>query len=124
MPTHLIRDRDGKFVPEFDAILEKQGIGIKPTAPRQPNQNAFAERFVLSIKTECLDHFCVFGEAHLQHLLAEYEQYANRERPHQGLGNKLISGETAPPAEIASAKKVICSARLGGVLKHYHHQAA
>jgi len=123
-PTHLIRDRDGKFVPEFHAILEDQGIDIKPTAPRQPNQNAYAVRFVLSIKTECLDHLCVFGEAHLQHLLAEYEEYANHERPHQGLGNNLVSGETAQLVETASASKVVCSERLGGFLKHYHHQTA
>jgi len=62
-PTMLIRDWDTKFTAEFDGILESEGIEIKKVGPRAPNMNAIAERWVQSIKQECLDHFIVFGES-------------------------------------------------------------
>lgn len=62
-PTYLLRDRDNKFVQEFDAILVMEGIEVKPLDVRAPNQNAVAERFVQSVRQECLDHFVVFGGA-------------------------------------------------------------
>jgi putative transposase len=71
-PKYLLRDRDSKFVKEFDAILMSEGIEVKPIGVRAPNQNAVAERFVLSARNECLDHFIVFGETHLRHVLSEY----------------------------------------------------
>jgi len=123
-PTHLIRDRDGKFVPEFDAVLQAHGVDVTRTAPQQPNQNAFAERFVLSAKTECLDHFVVFGEGHLRHLIAEYEDYYNHQRPHQSLDNRPLSGDPPPTYETISASKVQSTERLGGLIKNYHHRAA
>ena len=122
--THLIRDRDGKFVPEFDVIMQDHGVEIQKTAPRQPNQNAYAERMVLSAKTECFDHFIVCGEDHLRHLISEYEDYYNHERPHQSLDNRPLTGEPPSVAEPASASKVQSSERLGGLIKHYYHQAA
>jgi putative transposase len=120
-PRHLIHDLDTKFAKAFDALLEAEGIEITKVGPAAPNLNAYAERWVLSIKSECLDHFIVFGEDHLRHLIDEYLTHYLEERPHQGVGNaplKINPGEPAPEGE------VVCHERLGGVLKHYQRQAA
>ena len=88
--------------------------------------NAYAERWVLSARVECLDQFVVFGEAHLRHLLSEYASYYNEERPHQGLGNVPLAadGSLPLPQAVSTAGKVECRERLGGLLKHYCQQAA
>ena len=97
---------------------------VKLTAPRQPNQNAYAERFVLSVKSECLDKFCVFGEAHLRLLLESYESHYNEERPHQGLDNVPLPQAAADEPTLAfPSGKIVCEERLGGLLKHYHWAA-
>jgi hypothetical protein len=83
-PKYLLRDRDSKFVKEFDALLTSEGIAVTPIGVRAPNQNAVAERFVQSVKSECLDHFVVFGTSHLRHILSEYLTYYHCFRPHQG----------------------------------------
>jgi putative transposase len=89
--------------------------------PAAPNLNAHAERWVLSIKSECLDHFIVFGEDHLRHLVDEYLKHYLDERPHQGVSNApLIIGHGDPPTD----GEVVCNERLGGLLKHYQRQAA
>jgi putative transposase len=128
--THLIRDFDGKFGPDFDATLKAQGIKVMRVGPRRPKMNAHAERWIQSIRREALDHFIVFGEKHLRYLLSEYLAHYNGdlggERPHQGLGNvPLAPVIPAPPApEDASTKGIICRQRLGGLLKHYYRRAA
>ncbi len=87
--------------------------------PRQaPNCNAHAERFVLSIKSECLNRMMFFGEASLRHAVGEYLQHYHRERPHQGLGN-----ETLASAPQSTEGKLRCTERLGGLLKHYARAA-
>jgi putative transposase len=101
-------------------------VEVKKVAVRAPNQNAHAERFVQSVKQECLDHFLVFGEAHLRHIVTEYVQHHNEERPHQALGNEPPGGLPPMgdgPATI-SLSEVRCRRRLGGLLKHYHRVAA
>ena len=124
-PTMLIRDHDSKFTAEFDGILESEGIEIKKVGPRAPNMNAIAERWVQSIKQECLDHFVVFGEKHLRHIVSEYVKFHNDERPHQGVGNARLRviGAKEPPVENAEGE-IVCAARLGGLLKHYCRRAA
>lgn len=119
-PKILIRDHDGKFSPEFDAILESEDITVKKVGPLAPNLNAFAERWVQSIKRECLDHFIVLGERHLDHLIREYLAYYHTERPHQGLDNRPLT--LVEPGE-NSAGEIVCSERLGGLLKHYYRKA-
>ena len=123
-PTLLIRDRDSKFTAEFDAILKSEGLDAKKVGPWAPNLNAYAERWVQSVRQECLEHFIVFGEAHLRHILGEYVAYYNEERPHQGVGNARLRrvGEEEPPTEVAEGA-IVCRQRLGGLLKHYHRQA-
>ena len=124
-PTMLIRDCDTKFTAEFDGILESEGIEIKKVGPRAPNMNAIAERWVQSIQQECLDHFVVFGEKHLRHIVSEYVKFHNDERPHQGVGNTRLRvvGAKEPPPECAEGE-IVCASRLGGMLKHFCRKAA
>jgi putative transposase len=104
--TLLLRDLDGKFTADFDAALNAAAIQVKRVGPRAPNLNPHAERFVLSIKQECLDHFIVFGEDHLRHILSTYvDSYYNQVRPHQGKDNQLLAivkppDATGPPAAL------------------------
>ncbi|GAA3690630.1 hypothetical protein GCM10022224_065100 [Nonomuraea antimicrobica] len=79
----LIRDRDGKFGGEFDEVLAGADVHIVKIPPRSPRANAFAERFVGTLRRECLDHLLVHGERHLQQVLARYERHYNEHRPHQ-----------------------------------------
>ena len=78
-----------------------------------------------SVRQECLDHFIVFGEAHLRYIVREYETWYNEERAHQGVGNVRLRqiGAEAPPVEVGQGA-IVCRERLGGLLKHYHRQAA
>lgn len=91
-PTYIIRDRDSKFTQQFRRILKRDGIEFRKIAPMSPNRNPFAEGWVQRTKHEVLDHFIVFGEQHLRHLLKEWLAYYHEFRPHQGLGNAPISG--------------------------------
>jgi putative transposase len=89
-------------------------------AYRSPNLNAYVERFIQSIQVECLDHILIFGETHFDYLVREFLEYYHEERPHQGLGNQLLSGQPPP----ANDGDVRCRTRLGGLLKHYYRAAA
>ncbi|OYV85256.1 MAG: hypothetical protein B7Z73_13920, partial [Planctomycetia bacterium 21-64-5] len=126
----LLHDRDTKFSAAVDADLRASGIKVHRLPPRSPNLLAFAERFNLSIKSECLDHFIVFGEKHLNYLVAEWQAHYHQERPHQGKHNELLcaAGATGPghddqPAALNLAD-IRCRQRLGGLLKHYYRRAA
>jgi putative transposase len=121
--THLVRDHDSKFTPAFDAAFAVHGVKVKPVGPLAPNLNAYAERWVQSIRQEGLDHFVVFGQAHLPHLIAEYVDYYHRQRPHQAVGNRTLMG-AHPPVGHCPADEIVCEERLGGLLKHYHRRAA
>jgi putative transposase len=120
-PTHLLIDHDSKYVAEFDAVLEAEDIEVKRLGPLAPNLNAYAERWVQSVRHECLDHFVVFGERHLRHLLDQYLAYYHQERPHQAKGNAPL---VRSAAESPSTGEVVCHTRLGGLLKHYIRRAA
>lgn len=124
-PKMLIRDFDGKYTKDFDATLEGEGIEVKRVGPQKPNMNAFAERFVQSIKQECLDHFICFGEDHLRYLCTEYVAFYNNDRPHQGKGNVTLKKKRCRKwKETDLAMEVIFTPRLGGLLKSYHRRAA
>jgi putative transposase len=113
----LICDRDGKFTPQFKRILTEAGTKIILTPRQAPNCNAYAERFVLSIKSECLNRMMLFGEAGLRRAMSAYLDHYHTERAHQGLGNEVIE------ADEPGQGTVRCSERLGGMLKHYHRAA-
>jgi putative transposase len=124
-PTMLIHDLDSKFTKEFDALLEGEGVRIKKVGPRAPNLSPHAERWVRSVRAECLDPFVVLGEAHLRHLLLCYVGWYNTVRPRQGVNNEPLCGlpaEDGPPT--LSLADVHCEESLGGLLKHYSRRAA
>ena len=79
----LIRDRDSKFTAVFDEVLAGNGMRIIKTPVRSPRANSFAERYVGTLRRECLDHLLIHGERHLRRILAEYAQHYNEHRPHQ-----------------------------------------
>ncbi|GGT37791.1 integrase core domain-containing protein [Nonomuraea spiralis] len=81
----LIRDRDGKIGGRFDDVFAGADVRTLKIPPRSPRANAFAERFVGTLRRECLDHLLVHGERHLRQILAEYERHYNQHRPHQAL---------------------------------------
>jgi putative transposase len=126
-PEYLIMDMDTKFTHEFRERLEADDLQVMRVGPRQPNMNAYAERFVQTIRPECLDHFICFGVEHLRHIVHEFDIFYNRERPHQGVGNRRLpdaAGESVPATITFPAGKVVCQERLGGLLKHYSRKAA
>lgn len=122
-PRFLVRDWDTKFVSEFDTILQADDIEIIRLPFRAPNLNAYAERWVQSVKSECLDHFMVFGEDHLRHLLKEYLAYYHAERPHQAKDNLPLLGRRSENVPFARTAELVCEERLGGLLKHYRPAA-
>ena len=87
IPRYLIRDRDGAYGEIFVRRVRSIGIRDRPTSPRSPWQNAFAERLIGSIRRECIDHIVVFGERHLRHVLLSYMSYYNGTRTHLSLNN-------------------------------------
>ncbi len=118
---YLILDRDAKYTEEFRNFLTDFGTNIVRLPARSPNLNAYAERFVLSIMTECLDRMIFFTEASLRRAIKSFVDHYHRERSHQGLGNRLIdpvrmAGETDRP--------IRCRERLGGMLRYYYRDAA
>ncbi len=114
----LICDRDTKFTAQFKRILGDAGIDVVLTPRQAPNCNAYAERFVLSMKSECLDKTILFGEASLHRAIREYVIHYHAERAHQGLENDRI--ECDPPMEVGRIQR---SERLGGLLKYYYRAA-
>ena len=122
----LMHDRDTKFTAKFCDIIESDGPKFVEIAPRSPNMNPHAERWVQTVRRECLDHFLVLGERHLRHLLSVFLSHYHSFRPHQSLGNGLIVPSGAMPEEVVSLApaKVICRAALGGLLNHYERRAA
>ncbi len=114
----LLCDRDTKFTEQFRKAIAAAGTAVVVTPYRAPNCNAHAERFVRSIKQECLDRTILFGEAHLQRVLGEYVAHYHAERNHQGLDNELIDG-----ADVRNVGRVECDERLGGLLKYYRRAA-
>jgi putative transposase len=123
-PALLLRDNDQKFGPEFDAVLEAEGVDVRRVGPLAPNLNAYCERFVQTAQVECLDRFIVFGQAHLRHLLHEFLVHYHECRPHQGIGNVTPAGPAPPDPSPLDPREVVCEERLGGLLKHYRRRAA
>ena len=81
----LVRDRAGQFAASFDAVLADAGIDVVRTPPQCPRANCFAERFVLTVRTEVTDRMLIFGERHLRQVLAAYAAHYNSRRPHRAL---------------------------------------
>src|SRR3954454_10934309 len=120
---YLIHDRDPLFTTEFQNIGASVGVTSVKLPPQSPNLNAYAERFVRSIKESCLDRLILFGEVSLRRAIHNFIPHYHEERNHQGKGNQLLF----PRAVLSKAPphgKVGCEHRLGGLLKYYHREAA
>jgi transposase InsO family protein len=118
----LIHDRDSKFCAAFDEVFRSEGITVINTPIRAPQANAYAERFVRSIRTECLDWLLILGRRHLEHVLRVYTVHYNRERPHRGLA--LLSPESTNVVGQPNVGKIERRNRLGGLIHEYHRAAA
>ena len=114
----LICDRDTKWSVAVRERLEEVGIRVVQTPYEAPNANAYAERFVRSIKEECLDRMIPIGEGHFRRAMSEFVAHYHRERNHQGLENALIEGAPA-----SGAGRVHRQSRLGGLLNYYRRAA-
>ena len=116
----LIHDNDVKFTTSFDAVFQSEHIKVIHTPVRAPNANAFMERWVRTVREECLDKLFVINQAHLHHVLRDYIDYYNTARPHQG-----IEQRTPIPQTIAKAGGTIrCRNVLGGIVHDYYRDAA
>ncbi len=117
---YLIHDRSSLFTKEFLLILESSGVKSVRLPVRSPNLNAFAERFVRSIKSECLDRLILVGEPSLRRAVDQFCEHYHRERNHQGLENRIIE----PEFGLTEEGEVNCREWLGGLLRYYYRDAA
>jgi putative transposase len=118
---YLIIDCDAKYSEHFRRLIRDSGTNVIGLPPMSPNLNAYAERFVRSIKDECLNRMIFVGQTSLRRAVAEYMEHYHRERNHQGLENRLLY---APAVVAANDGAVHRHARLGGMLNFYYRQAA
>ena len=116
----LIRDNDGKFTNAFDTVFNAEGIRAIHTPVRAPKANAVAERFVGTVRRECLDWILIANRRHLQHVLREFVDHYNRHRPHRALGlTPPEPGPSARPLETPRAAAIRRHDRLGGLIHQY-----
>ena len=118
---YLLMDRDGKYGSEFRGMLNEAGVNCVKLPPRSPNLTPHIERFMRSIKAECLERMIFFGEPSLRRAVDAFCAHYHRERNHQGLRNQLIE----PGEEVGRREgDVVCRVRLGGLLRYYYRRAA
>ena len=117
----LVRDRAGQFTSSFDAILAGAGIDIVKIPPRCPRANCFAERFVLTVRTELADRILIFGERHLRTVLAQFSAHYNGRRPHRAL--RLLPPRPDLPVPNLAQKRIRRQPILGGLINEYERAA-
>ena len=117
----LIRDRDSKFTPAFDGVFSSHGVRVVRTPVRAPRANAHAERWVGTVRRECLDWLLILGQKHLEHVLREYVSHYNRARPHRALQLQppLTLGLPAAPVGPVRRRDL-----LDGLIHEYSRQVA
>jgi putative transposase len=118
----LMHDRDGKYCPAFQQLIDAAGVTRVPLPARSPNLNAYAERWVRSVTEECRSRLLLCGEKALWHALTEYATHDHRERNHQGKGNVRLFPTVNQDAERTGP--LPCQERLGGLLKYDAREAA
>lgn len=121
---YLLHDRDGKFCPVFREVIQAGKVRPLKLPARSPNLNAFAERWVRSVKEECLSQLILFGENSLRRALTQYIEHYHRERNHQGKANELLFPLPRGPARRRPQGAIRCRERLGGLLKYYERRAS
>jgi len=122
----LIRDRDAKFTAAFDAVFKAVGIETVKIPPRAPRANAYAERWVRTVRVECLDWTLIWNRQHLQHVLTRYLEHYNASRPHRGIGLTVPVPSGALTAVETSARMEASIERvdvLGGLIHEYRRAA-
>ena len=117
----LIRDRDAKFTSSFDEVFRSEDIRIIRTPIRAPRTNAFAERFVGTVRRECLDRMLIFGRRHLEHVLADYVVHYNEHRPHRSLDQRAPLTVGTNPVSIGNPDltRLRRTDKLGGLIREY-----
>jgi len=118
---YLLHDRDTKYTQSFRAIIGSGQVKALVLPAHSPNLNAYAERWLRSVKEECLSKLILFGERSLRSSLSEYVAHYHAERNHQGKSNVLLFPQVA---ETRRDGPVQCRERLGGLLHYYHQEAA
>ncbi len=113
----MIRDRDSKFTAAFDAVFADADIRILRCPVRTPRANAIAERFIGTLRRECLDHLLITGPSHLKHVLQEFVEHYNTHRPHRSLDQHPPAGHTPPPS--GATIQPLRRDRLGGLVHEY-----
>jgi transposase InsO family protein len=117
----LVRDRAGQFTASFDAVLTSAGIEAVKIPPRSPRANSYAERFVLTTRTEVTDRMLIFGERHLRVMMTEYEAHYNGRRPHRS--RELLPPRPDYPVADLSQKRIKRRPVLGGLINEYERAA-
>ena len=117
----LVRDRAGQFTAAFDAVLASAGIEVVKIPPRSPRANCYAERFVLTARTEVTDRMLIFGERHLRAILAQYESHYNGRRPHRS--RQLRPPRPDHPLADLSQERIQRRPVLGGLINEYQRAA-
>ncbi|QDT55914.1 Integrase core domain protein [Caulifigura coniformis] len=123
-PQMVMRDNDAKFKCDFDHVIESSGAKIKRNTYRSPNLRAHVERFIQTLKHECLDKFVIVARRHLNYINSEFQVHYNRERPHEARGNLPPDPFDIPDDLRIEPLDVVCHSRLGGQLKSYSRRAA
>jgi transposase InsO family protein len=124
-PRFLVRDRDSKFTREFDEVFRSEGIRLIKAPVRAPKARSHAERWVGTVRRECLDRLLILGRRHLQHVLATYVLHYNEHRPHRALAQRPPLAPSLP-VEKRSASEVLVLGRLRrrdrlpGLIHEYH----
>jgi putative transposase len=116
----LIRDNDKTFTDAFDTVFRSEGIDVIPTPYRAPNANAFAERWMRSVREKCLEKLLTINQAHLRRVMREYVAFFNTVRPHQGLDQRI----PVPLRDLEHTGPVRSRAVLGGIIHDYYRDAA
>jgi len=120
----LVRDRDAKFARAFDDVFYSDGADVLITPVQAPNANAYAERWIRTVRAECLDWLLIIGRGHLEQVLRVYVAHYNAHRPHRALGLEPPDPPAGPTAISKDQGRVHRRDRLGGLLHEYHRQAA
>jgi hypothetical protein len=117
----FIRDRDSKFTAEFDQVLADSGVRVIKTPVRSPRANSFAERYVGTLRRECLDHLLIYGERHLRRTLTEYARHYNQHRPHQSRQQRPPLDEPGDAVDVTA--RIKCRQVVHGLINEYRRAA-
>ena len=124
-PEYVMRDNDAKFSAQFDDVLKSSGAIVKRNTPLSPNLRAHVERFIQTLKFECLNKFVIVAEKHLDHVCRVWSRHYNEERPHSSR-DYLPPDFTSPPDEVITIRvnDIVCTSKLGGAINSYSRRAA